>query len=76
MPTFVKVFLFIIFFVGFFLIWMVAVQAEFNVPNIGLLTTNENRIAWGVPLLLILISPLAYIPFSKTLDRWCENEGL
>jgi len=75
MPTFVKVVLFGLFFCGFFLFWMATIQSGFGVKNLSLLTTNESRVAWGVPLVLMLLSPLAYIPFSKIIDRWCENQN-
>ncbi|MDQ6976018.1 MAG: hypothetical protein Q9M22_05560 [Mariprofundaceae bacterium] len=70
MPTFVKVALFGFCFLGLFFLWMALIQTGFGVNNIAMFSKGEKEIAWGVPLLLLILSPLLFRPFSKILDHW------
>jgi len=69
MPTFIKVGLFGFCFIGFFFLWMAMIQTGFGVNNISLFSDGEKEIAWGVPLLILILSPLLFRPFSSLLDR-------
>jgi membrane protein implicated in regulation of membrane protease activity len=70
MPKLIKVVLFGLLFLGFFMLWMASIQLGFGINNIARFTAGEDEVAWGVPLLILLLSPLLFRPFSRALDRW------
>jgi len=66
----IKFALFGLLYLAFFLLWMVSIQIGFGIDDITRFTIGEEEVAWGVPLLVLLISPLLFRPFSRALDRW------
>lgn len=73
MPKLVKLVVYGLLYTAFFLVWMVSIQIFFGINDISKFDRDQNLVAWGVPFLVLLISPLLYRAFGRRMDAWNES---